>query len=147
VKNLNRFEKEKARFSAATQERAAEPKNAREAFSTSCSDYTFATGKKQSLLDYLPHEPERAVTAVQLGNMLHISSREVTKLIQKYRLAGVPICAACGDQPGYYIATEPEMLGKYIKSLDGRLREVRRTREALTETLESMTGQQRLDGY
>lgn len=51
---------------------------------------------KTEFLDFLPHAPESALTAAELGSLLHMDERAVTRLIQRYRLAGVAICAAGG---------------------------------------------------
>lgn len=144
---MNRLEKEKPRPDVAASEREAEQRNTGKAFSVSMNDFITGSKGKQSFVDRLPHDPANAITAAQLGEMLEMSPRDVTKAIQHYRLYGVPICASCGAPHGYFIADKPETLTRYIKSLDGRLREVQRTREAMVNTLDRMSGQQRMEGF
>lgn len=63
------------------------------------------------------------------------------------RRAGQPICAAVsGEHRGYFIG-DAEELRLYLHSLDRRLREVRRTRDAIVETLRRESGQMVLEGW
>ena len=103
--------------------------------------------KPQSFLDYLPHDPDKAVTARELSDWLGISPRYVTRQIQAVRKAGISVCASCGEPLGYFITDDPVILARYIKTLEGRLREIHATLTALTRTLDTMTGQQRIDDF
>lgn len=137
----------KARSTAATVERAQEQRNNVRGTSVSQSKSNTRVVNAQAFLDYLPHAPERAITAAQLARFLGVSPREVTKTIQTYRLHGVPICASCGEPRGYYIADETEMLARYVRTFEGRLNELNRTCVAMRNALDNMRGQGRMEGF
>jgi hypothetical protein len=83
-----------------------------------------------------------ATTAERLSAVCGLSTREVTKQIEKARKAGVPVCASCAaDGLGYFIADDPSDLALYLRSLDRRLSSMRLTRQRLQNTLDEMTGQ------
>ena len=74
--------------------------------------------------------------------------RQLSKAVERERRRGAPICAAVsGDSRGYFLASSPDELSAYLKALDHRLREVRRTRDACGDTLRRMTGQTNLAGW
>lgn len=74
--------------------------------------------------------------------------RALSKQIERERRSGQPICAAvAGNSRGYYLTDDPDELQRYIKALDRRIREVRRTRDACGETLRRMTGQEVIGGW
>ena len=112
----------------------------------SFNDFTTPAPQRQRLSDYLGRGKYSAVTGQQLAERTGLSDlRELTRLVEKERSAGVQVCATCDSQnPGYFLASGPEELAAYIKSLDRRLHNVRRTRDLLADTLEEMTGQGRL---
>ena len=99
------------------------------------------------LLDLLPRGHDHAITGEKLARALNTETRTITQLIQIARAEGAPICASCGDPPGYFLTDDPDELERYLKSLDRRLRNVRKTREACAETLEHMTGQTGMEGF
>lgn len=138
---------EKARPDVAASKREMEQRNTGEAFSVSGSDFIMDGRGKQSIIDYLPHNRGSAVTAAQLGEQLSISTRDVTRAVQAYRLLGVPICASCGEPPGYFIADDPEPLAQYIKSLEGRSREMSATLKSLIDAHDAMTVQQKIKDF
>ena len=75
------------------------------------------------------------------------SVRELSKQVERERRAGQPICASVsGEHRGYFIG-DAEELRLYLHSLDRRLREVRRTRDACNATLCRMSGQTVLEGW
>lgn len=85
-----------------------------------------------SIADYIPLGRENAITAKELQTITGIKLRDITRSIQRERLSGVPICAnSDSTNPGYYLANDPKEIQRYIKSLDHREREIRKTREAL----------------
>lgn len=139
--------KEKARSGAPTPERETEQINTDNAFSVPEINSITCMKKPQSFLDYLPHDPDKAVTARELSDWLGISPRYVTRQIQAVRKAGISVCASCGEPLGYFITDDPVILARYIKTLEGRLREIHATLTALTRTLDTMTGQQRIDDF
>lgn len=72
--------------------------------------------------------------------------RALTQLIERERRAGVPIFASVsGSQRGYYLAADPLELSRYVRSLDRRLHAVGETRRHLSDVLDTMTGQLRLE--
>lgn len=107
---------------------------------------TSASRSCQRVFPLLGHGKENAVPGHELAALLGLSDlRELTRIVERERAAGIPVCATCdSQQPGYYLACEPSELAAYIRSLDRRLHNVRRTRDRLADTLEEMTGQGRL---
>lgn len=141
-------EKTKTRPDAGTSEREAEQINTVEAFSVSVrKSITKSIKIQEQLLDCIPDDWKHAVTAQRLAEMLNASERDITQGIQRLRLSGVPVCASTGESHGYYMTDSPEELDRYIKSLKGRNREIRRTVEALEGTRDRMTGQQRIEEF
>lgn len=110
-------------------------------------DFTTPTNARQ-VSDVLPHGAENAVDGQTLAAALGFKSvRELSKRIERERRAGQPICAAVsGEHRGYFMGDTDE-LRLYLRSLDRRLREVRRTRDACEDTLRRMTGQEVLRGW
>lgn len=98
---------------------------------------------RQRVFPLLGHGKENAVPGHELAALLGLSDlRELTRIVERERAAGIPICATCdSQQPGYYLACEPSELAAYIKSLDRRLYNVRKTRDRLADALERITGQ------
>lgn len=141
------MDKQKARPTAATVERAEAA--AFERATTSCRLDCITSMRPRQVSDVLMHGAENAVDGATLAMAFGFKNRrELSKVIEKERRSGQPICAAvAGDHRGYYLATTPDELDKYIRSLDRRIREVRRTREACGETLRRMTGQETMEGW
>lgn len=112
----------------------------------SCNYSTTSAQARQQVFPLLGYGKQNAVPGHKLAGMLGLDDlRELTRLVERERASGVPICATCdSQQPGYYLAMEPSELAAYIKSLDRRLHNTRRTRERLADTLAGMTGQRRL---
>lgn len=137
---------EKARSTAATVKRA-EAAAFVEAATSFYSEFTTTTNARQ-VADFLPHGAENAVDGQTLAAALGFKSvRELSKRIERERRAGQPICAAVsGEHRGYFVG-DAEELRLYLRSLDRRLREVRRTREACEDTLRRMIGQEVLEGW
>lgn len=102
---------------------------------------------KVEVIDRLQAGRAYAITGEALAEALGCNHRGVSLAVEKARKAGDPVCASCDSaRPGYYLAESPGELSSYLASLDRRLRETRRTREALQRTLDSMTGQVSLWG-
>lgn len=78
---------------------------------------------------------ENARTGRQLADFLGCDLRAITQQIEKERREGQPICAATGENPGYYLAATPEELGRYCSRLKGRAIELFKTRQALVRVL------------
>lgn len=137
---------EKARSTAATVKRA-EAAAFGEAATSFCDEFTTATNVRQ-VSDILPHGAANAVDGQTLAAALGFKSvRELSKRIERERRAGQPICAAVsGEHKGYFVG-DAEELRLYLHSLDRRLREVRRTRDAIGETLLRLGGQEVMEGW
>lgn len=137
---------EKARSTAATVKRAEAA-----AFSGAAAsfyqDFTTPTNARQ-VFDILPRGAANAVDGQTLAAAMGFKSvRELSKQVERERRAGQPICASVsGERRGYFMG-DPNELWLYLRSLDRRLREVRRTRDACEDTLRRMTGQEVLKGW
>ena len=112
----------------------------------SFNDFTTNNPPRQRIFPFLGHGKSSAVTGRELAERAGMGDlRELTRIVERERAAGVPVCATCDSQnPGYFLASEPGELAAYIKSLDRRLHNVRKTRDRLADILEEMTGQGRL---
>lgn len=137
---------EKARSTAATVKRA-EAAAFGGAAASFYGEFTTTTPARQ-VSDVLPHGAANAVDGQTLAAALGFKSvRELSKRIECERRAGQPICAAVsGEHKGYFVG-DAEELRLYLRSLDRRLREVRRTRDAVGETLLRMGGQEIMEGW
>lgn len=139
-------EKENARSTAATVKRA----EAAVFSGAAASRFYFTTPASVcQVAAHLPVGASNAISGKELAAMLGYKSlRLLSRQIQRERLAGAPICAAVsGDSRGYYLASSQDELSAYLRALDRRLREVRRTRNACGDTLRRMTGQEVLRGW
>lgn len=137
---------ENARPTAATVKRAEAAAFSGTAASF-CDEFTTAMNVRQ-VSDILPHGAANAIDGQALAAVLGFKSvRELSKRIERERRAGQPICAAVsGEHRGYFLGDTDE-LRLYLRSLDRRLREVRRTRDACNATLCRMSGQTVLGGW
>ena len=137
---------EKARSTAATVKRAEAAALGGSAASF-YGEFTTTTPARQ-VADFLPHGAANAVDGRSLATAMRFKSvRELSKRIERERRAGQPICASVsGERRGYFMG-DPNELWLYLRSLDRRLREVRRTRDACEDTLRRMTGQEVLKGW
>lgn len=144
-------QKENAHPIAATMERAAGTaaySGAAASFSGECS--TLSRPRQTVLIaDVLPVGAGHAISGRTLAALLGFRDvRQLSKAVERERRRGAPICAAVsGDSRGYFLASSPDELSAYLKALDHRLREVRRTRDACGDTLRRMTGQTNLAGW
>jgi hypothetical protein len=109
----------------------------------------WAAGQGFWVSGVLGTDRESALTAAELQALFGLSEpRVVTRQIQRERQAGAPICAVSnGDSRGYYLTDDPDELGRYIRSLDHRVREIRGTQEGLRRTLLLLSGQTAIEGY
>lgn len=137
---------EKARSTAATVKRAEAAALGGSAASF-YGEFTTATNVRQ-VSAVLPHGAANAVDGQTLAAALGFKSvRELSKRIERERRAGQPICASVsGEHKGYFMGDAGE-LQLYLRSLDRRLREVRRTRDAIGETLLRLGGQELIEGW
>lgn len=101
--------------------------------------YTKGDNRNQGLFSILPQGEEYALTARELAQIANCTPREITRAINRARLDGAPICA-CGR--GFYFAVTLDELTRYCRAFNRRLRSMRATQEALTDTMNAVTGQQ-----
>ena len=78
---------------------------------------------------------ENTRTGRELADFLNCNIRDVTTQIEKERREGQPICAATGENPGYYLAATDEELDQYCGRLHSRAMELFKTRQALIRIL------------
>ena len=142
--------KRNARSTAATVKRAEAAAFSGAAASFSGESNTLS-GTRQVVraADVLPVGGENAISAKTLAAVLGLKDiRSVSRLVELERRAGVPICAATGGEGrGYFLAASPGELKRYLDSLNRRICEVCRTRNACEETLRRMTGQISIVGW
>lgn len=114
----------------------------------SCVFDSTTGAKLRQVADFLPHGAANAIEAQTIAAALGFKSvRELSKRIERERRAGQPICASVsGEHRGYFVGDAGE-LQLYLRSLDRRIREVRRTRDAVGETLRRMSGQEVIEGW
>lgn len=105
-------------------------------------DSITVVGDRQGICALLLQGETNALTAAELARLAGQTPRDVTRSIQRARLAGKPICASGA---GYFLASDAAELARCVRGLDRRLREIRRTREALGDILQEMTGQLHID--
>lgn len=92
---------------------------------------------------------ENAILGKDLVAILKLKDlRDLTQIIERERKDGRPICASTDtSMPGYYLASGPDELWEYIKSLGRRIQNIGLTRRHLEDTLDRMTGQRKLEGW
>ena len=128
---------EKTRPVAATTKRAEETA----AFGGAAISYSNFTTQKRArqVCDYLLTGAENALDAKTLARLLECDRRSVTQRIERERRSGMPICAAVdGVNRGYYLAADADELARYVRALDRRISEVKKTHAACRRTLDAM---------
>ena len=97
--------------------------------------------------DYIGHGKQNARTASELAQLTGLSPREITRMIERARRCGEPICAS-GDNScrGYYKAATPAELAQYTRALNRRLHTIREGLDAQICTLEKWSGQISMGG-
>jgi len=88
--------------------------------------------------ELLRYGQENAQTARELARYMGCEPREITRQIERERRQGVPICAAVGENPGYYLPADSHELSEYCDRLKGRAIEIFKTRQALVKTLRAI---------
>ena len=100
------------------------------------------------MADVLPIGAENAISARTLAAVLGLRDvRAVSRRVELERRSGVPICASVGTPGGYFLPSSPGELKRYLDSLNRRIGEVCRTRNACEDTLRRMTGQINIVGW
>lgn len=87
------------------------------------------------IAELLGYGASEAKTGRELAGILECNIRDVTMLIEKERREGSPICAASGDNPGYYLAANEFELQSYCNALNNRANEMKKTYTALITVL------------
>lgn len=134
-----------------TKQRPLSGKNKPQGAEAQDSQHLYSTTKpprRQALhiVDYISTGRDNPTTATALAAMLGVDTRAITRMIERERLNGAPICAVCtGDNLGYYLAASPQELADYLHSFRRRSRNIQRTAAALTATYHRMTGQQNMN--
>lgn len=139
-------ETKRAHPEAATPERA-ERGNVGHGFSRSHDSTPEVRAQGGLVTAYLRPGKENAMSGAKLVEVMKLKDlRSLTQLIERERQAGAPICASVSGPPrGYYLATDPDALAGYLRSFDRRLKAINCTRRQLNDTLDRLTGQQRLE--
>lgn len=81
---------------------------------------------------------ENTQSARELASILGCGIRDISKQIEHERRQGQPICAASGENPGYYLAADEDELQKYCQQLYKRGGEIFKTRRALVGILKKI---------
>lgn len=92
------------------------------------------------IYEILAEGRENAMTAREISVYFGCDVRAVTSQIERERREGRPICAATGDNPGYFLPANDDDLRTYCDQLQGRVLEILKTRRALIRTLETKNG-------
>lgn len=77
-------------------------------------------------------------TGRELAKSLHCSIRDVTEIIERERRDGQPICAATGENPGYYLAADADELEQYCNQMKNRAVQIFVTRQALLKVVNEL---------
>ena len=129
---------------------AVETKTACEAVYFSNDYFTTSEGNGQvtQLYDLIPCGRANAVTGKQLMEITGARDlRSISKGVELIRRSGTPVCATTGKNPGYFRPETAKELLNYVRSFNRRLREMRRTLEALEAVAQSMEGQIVIAGW
>lgn len=140
---------ENAHPTAATVERAAE-KAACDGAAISTVYFNGSTRPRQAgcVSDILPIGAEHAISAKTLAAALGLKDiRAVSRLVERERRSGVPICASVGTPGGYFLPSSPGELERYVKALNRRVREIKKTHDAVNESLQKLSGQEIVRGW
>lgn len=109
-------------------------------------NYSIISGGGCQILDYLSTGRQSAHTAAEIAEWMGNRPRDITRMVERARLQGAPVCATCAnDRPGYYLAENADELQAYLHSFRRRRRNMLKTEDALMNTLCNLTGQQRFD--
>lgn len=125
-------EKEKARPSAATLERASETANF-EQMTIPCDNHiTPPAGRQLHVADFLMVGEENAVQLQYLKTVMQLDGRSVRQLIQHERLQGAPILSSsAAGTGGYYLAATPAEIHGFARSMRARAREIEKVAQAV----------------
>lgn len=105
-----------------------------------------SAGQGVHIADFLSHGAENGTGLRNLVSVTGLSEREVRKIIQRERLAGVPILS--DNLSGYFLPDNNEEIVRCVISLRNRAGEILRTANAISKACNSdaLDGQIFLDG-
>lgn len=90
-----------------------------------------------NLLDYIPTGAENAIdTKTLLQDSGLRSVRALRKEIHRLRERGHIICASTDPPTGYYIAADRQEAARFVRSMEGRRREIGRAIKAAKKYIE-----------
>lgn len=78
---------------------------------------------------------ESATTSTDICRRYGIGRRDLVEQVQKARKKGVAIAAAMDEPMGYYRPETPDEMRDYIATLDSRINELQKVRDASAATL------------
>ena len=135
-------EKGKARATGGTVERAAgQACGAIPAFDSNTCDIR----PQGAISRFLLFGRQNAVPLQQLVKLSGLDNRTARRLIEIERRTGTAICS--NNQTGYYLAADAAELGRFVRSMQHRAGEIMKTAQALDETLQRESGQERMEGF
>ena len=88
--------------------------------------------------DFLGKGIATAKTASEISSLMGVDRRELARMIQVERLAGVPICATTSFPFGYFLAENAGEMRRFCGSLSRRLHEIEKTREACVAMIDQL---------
>ena len=88
--------------------------------------------------EYLHRGKDYPVTGRELARIFNCDIRRITIEVERERREGHPICAASGENPGYYLPADEDELAEYCNRLKGRAIELFKTRQALIRVLHAV---------
>lgn len=91
-----------------------------------------------TITEHLQKGAENAITAKGLCDLLRLDIRDLTAAIERERRQGSPICASCGNKPGYFLASTKQEMQDYCDSLHHRAAEIYATRQACLKTINEL---------
>ena len=113
---------------------------------SSNNEFTIYAYRPQGAISkYLLYGQRNAVPLHQLVRLSGMDDRTARRLIEGERRAGMPICS--DNQTGYYLAADAAELGRFVRSMQHRAAEILRTARALDDTLQLISGQERMEGF
>lgn len=139
--------KEKAHPGVAAPERAA---GADFAGHVPDSNFTTDAGKRQEgeftlVSDLLHQGRENGLTLHDLVRLTGLDEREIRRKIHSERKAGKLIMADCKN--GYFFPESSQDIKSFIRSMNGRAKEIASISRAAEDALAKISGQGRMNGW
>lgn len=97
--------------------------------------------------DFLPVGRKNAISSAALAEIMGCKSvRELQKMVERERLAGAVILSDTHDG-GYYLSDDPAELRRFVRTLNARARNTLRAAESAQVALNTITGQECMEGW